>query len=97
MLHEGSWRALDARGIFGPAAFEYASIFINPWDRKTIIFKEGRMETLVEDISRRLSLPVTAVVEAAIANALYYAHLSFQSGQGRHPTKCIRKLLEFVE
>lgn len=34
MMHEGSWRALDARGVYGPAAFEYANIFINPWDRK---------------------------------------------------------------
>ena len=96
-MHKGSWRALDARGIYGPAAFEYANTFINPWDRKALIFKEGRMEALVEGISRRLSRPVKTVAEAAIANALYYAHLGFQSGQGRHPTKCIRKLLEFAE
>ena len=96
MKHEGTWRAIDARGIFGPAAFEYANAFINPWDRKDVIFKDGRMESLVETIDTRLGCGSKTVAGCAIANALYYAHVSFQFGQGRHPVKCIRKLLEFI-
>ena len=96
MMHEGSWRAIDARGIYGPHAFEYANAFINPWDRKDLIFEEGRMERLIDDVSRRLGCSTNTVIGCAIANALYYAQISFQSGQGRHPTKCIRKLIELI-
>lgn len=96
MKHRGTWRAIDARGILGPAAFEYAHAFINPWDRKDVIFADGRMERLVESIDTRLDCGNETVAACAIANALYYAQISFQFGQGRHPVKCIRKLLEFI-
>jgi streptomycin 6-kinase len=96
IMHKGSWRAIDARGIFGPRAFEYANAFINPWDRKTLIFEEGRMERLVDSIGNRLGCSNDKVVGCAIANALYYAQISFQFGQGRHPIMCIRKLIEFM-
>lgn len=96
MKHRGTWRAIDARGILGPAAFEYANAFINPWDRKDVIFAEGRMVRLVESIDTRLGCGSKTIVACAIANALYYAQISFQFGQGRHPVTCIRKLLEFM-
>ena len=97
MMHQGSWKAIDARGIFGPVAFDYANAFINPWDRKELIFEEGRMERLVDTIGQRLGCNGSAVTECAIANALFYAEISFKAGQGQHPTKCIRKLLEFTD
>lgn len=96
LMHGGEWKAIDARGVFGPIAFEYANVFINPWDRKDLIFEEGRMERLAANISYRLSCGPDTVIECAIANALYYAQISYRIGQGRHPTKCIRKLLALI-
>lgn len=96
MMHKGSWRAIDARGILGPPAFEYANAFINPWDRKELIFEHGRMEKLVHDVGQRLSVGIDVVAACAIANALFYAQLSFKAGQGRHPIKCIRNLMKLL-
>ncbi|MEL6685262.1 MAG: aminoglycoside phosphotransferase family protein, partial [Pseudomonadota bacterium] len=41
---EGAWRVIDPRAVKGPPAFEYANLFLNPWDRTALIFKPGRME-----------------------------------------------------
>lgn len=94
--HGTTWRAIDARSLLGPPALEYANLFINPWDRKELIFRHGRMEDLAKRVSMQLGCDIKEVVSCAITNALYYAQSSFLIGQGRHPIKCIRQLLTLL-
>lgn len=96
LMHQGVWKAIDARGIYGPVAFEFSNTFINPWDRKDLIFEAGRMKRLAENISGRLGCSIDTVLECALTNALYYAQIGYRQGQGRHPTKCIRELLALI-
>ena len=96
LKHDAEWRVIDARAIFGPPAFEYANIFINPWDRKDLIFRSGRMEHLIARTCGHLGCDRRTVISCAVANALYYAQLGFLKGKGRHPIKCINRLLELL-
>ncbi|MEO0905678.1 MAG: aminoglycoside phosphotransferase family protein, partial [Pseudomonadota bacterium] len=94
---DGAWRVIDARAIQGPPAFEYANLFLNPWDRTALIFKPGRMEKIAKMASVQLGIDIREVLSCAIANALHHAHISFGHGQGRHPINCMRQLLKLLE
>lgn len=93
LCHGGRWRVIDAHGWVGPASFDFANLFINPWDRKALIFEPGRMERIAELVAARLQTGRDEVIAAAIANALFHAEICFREGAGRHPTACLRHLL----
>ncbi len=97
LQHQGRWLAIDARGILGPPAFEYANLFINPWDRKELIFADGRMAAIAGRVSDALRCDRRETMICAIANALWYANVQFPHGRGRHPVRCMRALLDLLD
>jgi len=96
MYHNRQWLAIDARGIMGPQAFEFANLFINPWDRQDLIFSADRMEKIALMISQKLGCDRETIIRCALLNCLFYAEIQFQHGRGKYPVKCMEMLLRLL-
>jgi len=93
LQHNQVWRVIDAQAVFGPPEFEFANLFINPWDRPDLIFETGQMERVLGRICQEFDFNRERIIQCAVANALYHAHEGLKYGNSRHPLMCIAALL----
>lgn len=88
-------RVIDARGLRGPAAFEIAQSFINPWRLNTRTFPDG-MGPHAARIADYLGCRPEDVLIWAAANALYQAELGLREGRGGNALRCLTKLMALL-
>lgn len=97
LLRGADWVAIDAEGVLGPPAFDFANLFLNPWDHPDVVLASDRMDRIAADVAQICGTTKDEVLVWAMANALFYAHLQFANGHGRHPVRCLARLLRMVD
>ncbi len=87
------WCLIDPIGLRGPRAFDYANMFLNPWDFAEVHQDTGRIERLAGKVSAACGASTQEVLGWAAANALWWAEARARRGLGRMYTVGIMRVL----
>jgi streptomycin 6-kinase len=67
------WLAIDPKGFIGPKAYEYASIFCNPYRHKDIVSSSEYTATLLDITHERSNIPKATIAQFAYIHSLQCA------------------------
>ncbi len=85
------WCLIDPIGLRGPRAFDYANMFLNPWDFGDVHRDVGRVQRLAGKVAAVSGSSVREVLGWAAANALSWAELRARRGLGAgYPMDMVR-------
>jgi len=89
------WCLIDPIGLCGPRAFDYASMFLNPWDFAAVHKDAARIKRLAGKVSAACGASEQEVLGWAAANALWWAEARARRGLGvGYPTGIMQRCVK---
>lgn len=76
------WCLIDPIGLCGPRVFDYANMFLNPWDFAEVHRDAGRVKRLADKVSATCGASPQEVLGWATVNALWWAEARARRGLG---------------
>lgn len=94
MRRGAGWCLIDPIGLRGPRAFDYANMFLNPWDFADVHKDAGRVARLAGKVSEACGTSQRDVLGWAAANALWWAEARARLGLGiGYPMEMVKVLV----
>lgn len=91
MQRGDAWCLIDPIGLRGPRAFDYANMFLNPWDFAAVHRDTGRVVRLAGKVSEACGANQQEVLGWAVANALWWTEMRVRRGLGvRYPMEILQ-------
>ena len=88
------WCLIDPIGVRGPRAFDYANMFLNPWDFAAVHTDAVRIKRLAGKVAAACGASQQEVLGWAAANALWWAEARARRGLGvGYPMGMVRVLV----
>ncbi|MCF6273558.1 MAG: hypothetical protein L3J37_10285 [Rhodobacteraceae bacterium] len=95
MRRGAGWCLIDPIGLRGPPVFDYANMFLNPWDFAPVHKDSGRMARLVGKVSDACGANPQEVLGWAAANALWWADIRARRGLGfGYPMEMVERCMQ---
>jgi len=95
MRRREGWCLIDPIGLCGPRAFDYANMFLNPWDFADVHKDAARIKRLAGKVSVACGASEQEVLGWAAANALWWAEARAQRGLGAgYPMAVMQRCVE---
>lgn len=63
------WKVIDAKGLIGPVAYDYANLFLNPAGCSSVILSEDRILQMATIIERETAHSANLILEFAFVHA----------------------------
>jgi len=93
MRRREGWCLIDPIGLCGPRAFDYANMFLNPWDVAAVHKDAGRIRRLAGKVAAACGTSEREVLGWAAANALWWAEARARRGLGVGCPMAIMRML----
>ncbi len=95
MRRGAGWCLIDPIGLRGPRVFDYANMFLNPWDFADVHKDAGRVERLAEKVATACSTSPQEVLGWTAANALWWAEVRARRGFGiKYPMGMVQRCVQ---
>jgi len=80
------WKVIDAKGLIGPAAYDYANLFLNPTGCSSLIIPEDRILQMATIIERETIHSANLILEFAFVHACLSIRWSISDKQNYSET-----------
>lgn len=91
------WKLIDAKGLIGPAAYDYANLFLNPAGCSSVISSEDRILQMATIIERETAHSANLILEFAFVHACLSICWSISDKQDYSETiEFLRKLIKIL-